>query len=130
MKRTAIIFIPTALLALFLNCQGQGVAQHLSPETFQSKIEAKSEKIILDVRTPAEYNRGHLKDAVSVDYYAKDFKSKISLLDKSKPVFVYCAAGPRSQSASKILADIGFKEIYNLNGGINAWIKSNKPVEK
>jgi rhodanese-related sulfurtransferase len=118
------------LAALVMNCQGQTATQHLNPENFQAKLSSMSEKTILDVRTHKEYSSGHLKDAVCMDYYNDDFKQKVDQLDRSKPVFVYCAAGSRSESAGKILAQMGFKEIYNLKGGINAWIKDNQPIEK
>lgn len=111
-------------------CQGQTGAQKLSPDSFEKKLTTEANKIILDVRTPDEYNKGHLADAVMIDFYKDDFKSQVMKLDKSKPVFVYCAAGGRSSSASKILTELGFKQVYDLQGGLNAWSAAKKPVEK
>lgn len=111
-------------------CQGQSGAQKLSPDSFEKKLASEPNKTILDVRTQDEYNRGHLANAVMIDFYKDDFKSQVMKLDKSKPVFVYCAAGGRSSSAGKILTDLGFKQVYDLQGGLNAWSAARKPVEK
>jgi rhodanese-related sulfurtransferase len=125
---------PLLLLLIFLlltlNCQGQTGVQKLTPDGFEKKMLATSEKIILDVRTPGEFSRGHLTGAILIDYYRDDFKSELAKLDKSKPVFVYCAAGSRSGSASKLLSQLGFKEIYDLHGGLSAWAEAGKSVTR
>lgn len=97
-----------------------------------SNIEAKdlkavldkdpSDIILLDVRTPGEIAGGKIADeAVEMDFYEDNFQEKLESLDKNKPVYVYCKAGGRSSSAAKMLIDKGFKEVYNINGGIGAW---------
>ena len=86
--------------------------------------------IILDVRTPDEYKAAHLKDAVLIDYKAKDFDEKIKALDKSRTYLVYCASGYRSSSACKKLGSLDIPRLYNLKGGITAWQKAGKPTEK
>lgn len=93
-------------------------------------MKANPEKIILDVRTPGEFKQGHLSKAVNIDYNSVNFKTRVAELDKTKPVFVYCAAGIRSTSAARTLSDLGFKNVYNLSGGIQEWAKANKPIEK
>jgi rhodanese-related sulfurtransferase len=107
----------------------QSVKQ-LDPQNFDNKLKESKESTLIDVRTPGEYAQGHLANAVLIDIYSSDFKSRIAKLDRLKPVFVYCKAGTRSSSAGDILSDLGFKEIYDLNGGIMAWQKANKPIEK
>lgn len=67
-------------------------------------MKEKADKIILDVRTAGEYADGHIPGAVMIDYYKNDFRQQINKLDKSKPVFVYCASGVRSSSAAKSLS--------------------------
>lgn len=71
---------------------------------------------LLDVRTPAEWRQGKVTAATCVDYTSADFKQGIAKLDKTKPVFVYCAVGGRSIKAAKVLQDAGFKQVYNLTG--------------
>lgn len=102
----------------------------LDPQNFDKKLKESKEAILIDVRTPAEYAQGHLANAVSIDIYANDFKSRIGKLDKTKPVFVYCKAGSRSGSAVNIMEEMGFKEIYDLSGGIIGWQQANKPTVK
>ena len=87
--------------------------------------------VVLDVRTGTEYRKGHLKDATLIDIQQpKEFEQKIKALDKSKTYAVYCAIGGRSAKACKQLDALGFAKVYNLDGGIKAWEKAGKPVEK
>jgi rhodanese-related sulfurtransferase len=121
------------MLALLLFSIGYAKAQTpqlLDANSFEKKMTATENKIILDVRTAGEYKEGHISDATLLDYYKADFKQQAAKLDKSKPVFVYCKAGGRSEAAVEILTDLGFKQVYDLNGGMNAWMKYNKPIVK
>ncbi len=124
------IFFLLAIIALTASCQGQTGSQKLSADNFEKKLEATGDKIVLDVRTHDEFKGGHLSNATMIDYYSSDFKSRVSQLDKTKPVFVYCAGGVRSGNASKILIQLGFNEVYDLQGGFNAWTAARKPVER
>lgn len=123
---------------LFLLLMVLGVVSFANAQTvktvaaadFEKKAAAVKDKIILDVRTAEEYKEGHLPGASQIDYYGTDFKSQVSKLDKSKPIFVYCKGGGRSASSCEILKDLGFKEVYNLQGGITDWKKAGKAVIK
>ena len=115
------------LLSLYAGAQS---IKRLDPQNFEKMLKESKEPILLDVRTAGEYAQGHLVNAALLDIYASDFKSQAGKLNKSKPVFVYCKAGSRSGSAVNVLSDLGFKEIYDLNGGIIAWQRANKPIEK
>lgn len=87
--------------------------------------------VLLDVRTPGEIAGGKIAaDAVEFDFYEEDFQSNLESLDKNKKIYVYCKAGGRSSSAAKMLIDKGFKEVYNLNGGITAWQGSGFELSK
>ena len=88
---------------------------------FAEKIKNTPEGQILDVRTPEEYNGQHLDNAKNIDWNGNDFAGKVLQLDKTKPVFVYCMAGGRSKSAAMKMHELGFTEIYNLDGGILKW---------
>ncbi len=102
----------------------------LNAADFQKKIATDNASIVLDVRTPQEYANGHLQNATAINFFDTDFKEKVSKLDKTKPVFVYCAVGGRSAKASKILQESGFKAVYNLLGGFNGWQASGLPSVK
>jgi rhodanese-related sulfurtransferase len=76
---------------------------------------------LVDVRTAEEYGVTHLKNAQNICVTEDDFQEKVKTLDKDKPVYVYCKSGGRSARAAKILAEMGFTQIYDLAGGITAW---------
>jgi len=124
----------TCLLVGFLSCKGQEKKTEafvdVTVEVFQKMIHKKGAQLI-DVRTPREYERGHLKDAILINYMADDFKSKaFEGIDKSTPVFIYCASGGRSAKSARIYAEAGFTKVYNLLGGFNAWKRKNLEIEK
>ncbi len=82
---------------------------------------------LLDVRTPREWESGHLAEARLCDISKWDkFEAEVSKLDKDQPVFVYCAVGGRSAQAAKYLASQGFIHIIDLRGGLDAWRKADK----
>ncbi|MBT6809056.1 MAG: thioredoxin fold domain-containing protein [Flavobacteriales bacterium] len=86
-----------------------------------SKLINSDEGIILDVRTIDEVNKGHIQDATNIDFYASDLTSKLNLLRKDVPVYVYCASGGRSSKTVAKMKDLGFKKVFNLIGGFGAW---------
>ncbi len=98
----------------------------LDPLTFKSLIEDKK-GIALDIRTPAEYAESHLPHAINFDFYALDFEQQLESLDKDQPYFIYCRTGSRSSVALELMKRIGFKEVYDLKGGIIAWEVSDYP---
>ncbi|NOT73442.1 MAG: rhodanese-like domain-containing protein [Cyclobacteriaceae bacterium] len=126
MKRTASFFAFFLGTLTFIQAQ----SRVLDVKSFDAKMASVKDKTILDVRTPDEYSQGHLTSAVMVDYNKPDFKQQLTKLDKAKPVFVYCAAGVRSAGASKALIELGFTQVYDLQGGINAWKKAQMPIVK
>lgn len=83
---------------------------------------------LLDVRTPGEIAQGKIAGALEIDINDADFKQKVSKLDKEKPVLVYCRSGARSGNAMRQMTAMGFKQVYNLAGGINAWQGSGQKV--
>ena len=77
---------------------------------------------LVDVRTPREYRSGHLGNAINIDYYkSKQFMEAFAAFNKEKPVYLYCRSGARSAKAARKLIAMGFKKIYDLEGGINNW---------
>ena len=100
----------------------------VSPNEFQ-KLVKDSGNIILDIRTPREFQIGHIRGSVNIDFKGRDFEKKISELDKSTTYLVYCRTGMRSAQAAKKLNASGFTSIYELDGGIAAWWEAGKPVD-
>ena len=86
--------------------------------------------IVLDIRTPEEFAGGHLAGAINIDYYADDFESQLRQLDLEVPYVMYCNSGNRSSNALPVMDSIGFDEVYELDGGIQAWYGAGLPIEQ
>lgn len=107
-----------------MNAQQLEQVKVLQPNDYKNAIINKDVQLI-DVRTNREYNAGHIKKALNIDVFNKNtFVAHFRKLDTDKPVYLYCRSGSRSQTAAKLLVDLGFKEIYDLRGGYINW-KSN-----
>lgn len=120
-----IAFASTAMCSINSNTEvvwqdKKNIAENVNAKKFKFLIEHK-EGVILDVRTVDEVAQGFIKGALNIDYYSKVFKSELTKLDKSNPVFVYCKSGGRSSKAMAIMVDMGFVEVYNLIGGYSGW---------
>jgi phage shock protein E len=70
--------------------------------------------VVLDVRTPDEWNRGHVAGARLYNFMRNDFKQRVDSLDRSKTYYLYCASGGRSGDAAELMAGMGFKSVYTL----------------
>jgi rhodanese-related sulfurtransferase len=77
--------------------------------------------VILDVRTLDEYNSGHIENASMLDFYNESFADDLDQLDKDDTYLVYCRTDNRSRSATDIMVELGFKDVYNMLGGIVQW---------
>jgi len=77
--------------------------------------------VILDVRTLEEFTEEHMEDAINIDYYASDFENQLEQLEKDKKYLIYCASGGRGNKALKKMKKLGFKEVYNMEGGYILW---------
>jgi rhodanese-related sulfurtransferase/thioredoxin-related protein len=108
---------------------GQAGYKNLEVDEF-TKMAADPNNVILDVRTPKEFQAGHLPKAVNIDVNAADFDDRIKALDKDKTYLVHCAAGIRSAKACEKLGRLEFSHLYNLPGGFKEWASAGKPVEK
>ena len=114
----------------FISCQATGGAQGLKVDAFDKQLQANPGAQLVDVRTPEEFKTGHLKGAQNMDWNDNSFPAQAARLDKNKPVYVYCLSGVRSSKAAAKLIDMGFLQVYKLDGGIEAWNAAKKPVEK
>lgn len=93
----------------------------LTAQEFKSAI-SKNDVQLVDVRTAREYKSGHISKAVNIDIFQQSsFRVTAEKLDKTKPVYLYCRSGNRSQKAARVLLDMEFKQIYDLQGGYASW---------
>ena len=84
--------------------------------------------VVVDVRTPAEFAAGHLAGAIDVDLQSGTFAADVAKLDPRAVYFVYCHSGHRSAQAVTVMQQQGFTSIYELQGGIEAWLGAGLPL--
>lgn len=104
------------------NSKGENDVTQLSATEFQNKIASTPKAIIIDVRTPEEFGRGHIEHAVNYNVRDDNFSTTIEQLDKNADIFVYCLSGSRSDYAAESMKALGFKHIYTLSGGVMKWL--------
>lgn len=108
---------------LFISCeskqennQNEASFKNLTIEEVITLWEANPDIIVIDVRTPDEIaETGAIENSINIDFKASDFKEKVSALDKDKEYILFCKSGNRSGQASKIMAEMGFSNVNNLN---------------
>lgn len=106
------------------------VSELVPPTVAADVLEEQSDVVVLDVRTPAEFAEARIAGAINVDYYAADFRDQVDELDKDATYVLYCRSGNRSEDANRIMRDLGFAEVYEVDGGIVAWNGAGLPVER
>ncbi|WP_312090218.1 thioredoxin domain-containing protein [Chryseobacterium sp.] len=123
-KKNIITILFVFVIVGFGNAQNTN-ENSLPVAVFSKKLEQTKDAQLVDVRTPGEFQNGHLKNAMNIDWNAEDFTDKVKTLNKEKPVFVYCMSGPRSTAAAAKLKEMGFKNVYDLQGGMMKWRSAN-----
>ncbi len=103
--------------------------ENLSADRFEELIQ-NSDIQLVDVRTVAEYSEGHIPGSININVTGTDFVTCAEeILQKDRPVAVYCRSGRRSRNAAKLLTEKGYKA-YNLDKGIQEWQELGKEIEK
>jgi phage shock protein E len=106
-----------------------GAAKKINLAQFE-KIKSEKDAVVLDVRTPREFEAGHVPGAINIDWHARDFAERVSKLDKSKDYLIHCQAGVRSAAAAKAMSKMDFLHLYDYSGGWADYSKSGQPIEK
>ena len=121
-----ILFMALSFFCLFSCSAG---TKDLNVEQFASAVAEGA--CALDVRTPEEFAEGCIPGAVNIDWNGEGFLGKVdAAFDASEPVYLYCRSGRRSAAAAKVLAKAGYKKVYNLLGGYNAWAEAGKHIDQ
>lgn len=105
----------------------------LEPRAAHDLIEenrGRPDFLIVDVRTPGEFQRGFIEGAVLMDYYAPEFRVRFAALDRNATIFVYCHSGSRSSDVLQLADKLGFARAFDLRGGIVTWVAEGLPLTK
>lgn len=127
--KTKILFSLFIMLTFAAVTFAQQVQQVTSTEAAKM-LASKKKFVVLDVRTPGEFNSGHIKGAINIDINDRDAEQKIKKLDRNANYIVHCRTKNRSQAAVEIMQANGFKNIYKMHDGFAGWSQNNLPVEK
>lgn len=129
MKLLNLFAVSLLSLTLLIACGSarpvEGV-ELLSCKDFDQKTQGTSPVQLIDIRTAEEVAAGTIGAAVNIDFFGENFKEEMSKLDVEQPLFIFCASGRRSGKASTICKELGFKAIYDLDGGYTAWSQYKK----
>ena len=93
----------------------------LDSQEFSQKLKEDNNSVLLDIRTPQEYNQGHIPNSTLMNIYHPSFLNEVQKLDKSKNYYLYCRSGNRSCQAGQLMIKLGFTTVYNLRSGILDW---------
>ncbi|AZV41028.1 rhodanese-like domain-containing protein [Peribacillus asahii] len=115
---TLLMFVTIAVFALSKVLPVKGV-KSITTEDLANDLSLKVKKQYIDVRSEVEYNDRHIPQFGNIPLHL--LKQRVNELDKKKPVVIICHSGMRSIGAAKILKKLGFEQIENVSGGINAW---------
>lgn len=95
----------------------------ISVDQMKEVLEENPDVLLLDVRTPEEFEQGHLPGAKNIDFQSKDFIEQVERLPKDQPVYLYCRSGNRSAKATSLISEMGFSHYYDMQGGFLKWEK-------
>ena len=112
---------------------GTALIEDITPQEAFTLIQNNQDNpdfVIIDVRTPQEFAEEHIENATNIDFYSEAFQDMLNNLDKNKAYLIYCRSGGRSGNALNIMAELNFKEVYNVSGGIIAWNAEGLPTVK
>ena len=130
-KFCIVVFMILTLVSALSGCvtKSPEKAQYTDISVQQAKeMIDKGEVFILDVRTQEEYNAGHIRNSTLIP--VQDLSKRLNEVPQGRKILVYCKTGGRSTTASEILVNNGFTQIYNMKGGITEWTKAGYEVVK
>ncbi len=109
------------------------IIEDITPQEASTLIQDNQDNpdfVIIDVRTPEEFAEEHIENAININFYSETFRDELNNLDKDKTYLLHCRSGGRSGKALNIMAELNFREVYNISGGITAWKAAGLPTTK
>lgn len=135
--KTLIYRASRLVLLMLLAATGTAIAQDaaivgsttIGADELMSRIEAETAPTILDVRTPEEFAAGHVPGAINIPYTELEERYSELELESSDELVVYCQSGRRAAIAEAALSELGFTNVWDLDGHIAAWKQAERPLE-
>lgn len=109
-------------------CTSTGAVTLVDSGRAETLMESEPDLVVLDIRTPEEVAEGVLPGAMAIDFYSDTFRDQLAGLDREVPYLVYCRSGNRSADAVTVMTDLGFTEIYELDGGVVSWVGAGRSL--
>lgn len=133
-RQISLILIALFSLSVFVGCTSTNTAgtdieaaiQSLAPQAYVSEWQTSQEHLLIDVRTPQEYNSGHIAGAINIPL--QELSARQSEIPQDTPLVLYCRSGNRSSQAANLLEDAGYNQIYDLGGTIQ-WTGAGYPLQ-
>ena len=110
------------ILLIFISCNVNQSLNVQPNKVYDLLSNSNNNSVLLDVRTNEEVIEKKINNSINIDFYSDNFKDSILRLDKSKTYYVYCRSGRRSLNTVEFMRENGFKESYNVDGGIIKWV--------
>lgn len=126
LQKIGLLILAMTILLSAVHAQDK---EQLSVNEFEAKLKQSPESQLVDVRTPEEFRKNHIKGAFNININSDEFEKQVAALDKTKPVMVYCLSGGRSAKAAAYMRKQGFSKVYEMDGGMMRWTALNKPFE-
>ncbi|RYE24313.1 MAG: rhodanese-like domain-containing protein [Sphingobacteriales bacterium] len=131
LTRLRLLLATLLLLPALYSQAAPGKGNQLTPTEFSQALIANTDAVILDVRTPEEFEQGNrIKGAYCINWKANDFNIRMHNFDKKKPMYIYCSNGVLSHDAAARMRELGFTRVYELKGGLQAWEAEGKEVTR
>lgn len=107
----------------------EAVVETVSPADADAVLVENGDAVLLDIRTPEEHAEARIDGSENIDFYEADFADRLAQLDPDGTYVVYCRSGNRSGQSMETFRDLGFTEVYEIDGGIVNWYDSGYPVD-
>ena len=120
--RNAKVLLCVLCFTALMGCKDTKVegAEVISPKEAHTLLQT-NDILLIDVRTPEEFDSGHIENAKNFDFKSNAFNEAIQTLEKEQPIIVYCRSGKRSAKSIKNFREAGFTKLYMLKGGLLKW---------
>lgn len=125
-----LAFVVTTLSSCFTVKSNEHFTYRKLPvDRYKQLLDSSQVFYLIDVRTPAEFQKSHVPGAVNYNFLAFHFGRDVDTLDRKRPAYIYCHTCHRSPFAGKVMKRKGFKEVNDLDKGFSQWLKAGYSID-